>query len=69
MRALGYVEGGNVLVDSRGAQGRAERLPALARELLDAKPAVIVTFGTAAATMASMPVCRVGCMTGANKGL
>jgi putative ABC transport system substrate-binding protein len=47
--ALGYVEGGNVLVDSRGAQGRAERLPALARELLDAKPAVIVTFGTAAA--------------------
>ncbi len=49
LRALGYVEGGNVLVDSRGAQGRAERLPALARELLDAKPAVIVTFGTAAA--------------------
>lgn len=49
LRALGYVEGGNVVVDSRGAQGRAERLPALARELLSAKPEVIVTFGTAAA--------------------
>jgi putative tryptophan/tyrosine transport system substrate-binding protein len=49
LRALGYVEGGNVVVTSRFAQGRAERLPALAREVLDAKPEVIVTFGTAAA--------------------
>jgi putative ABC transport system substrate-binding protein len=46
LRALGYVEGGNVVVDSRSAQGRGERLPALVRELLDAKPQVIVTFGT-----------------------
>jgi putative ABC transport system substrate-binding protein len=49
LRAFGYVDGGNVVVDSRFAQGRAERLPALARELLAAKPAVIVTFGTTAA--------------------
>jgi putative ABC transport system substrate-binding protein len=34
LRALGYVDGGNVMVESRSAQGRAERLPALARELL-----------------------------------
>ena len=52
LRALGYVEGGNVVVDSRGAQGRAERLPALVRELIGAKPEVIVTFGTAAAEAA-----------------
>jgi ABC-type uncharacterized transport system substrate-binding protein len=52
LRALGYVDGGNVLVDSRFAEGRAERLPALARELLGAKPDVIMTFGTAAAQAA-----------------
>jgi len=49
LRVLGYVDGGNVVVDSRFAEGRAERLPVLARELLGAKPDVIVTFGTAAA--------------------
>ena len=49
LRALGYVDGTNVAVDSRFAQGRAESLPALARELLGAEPDVIVTFGTAAA--------------------
>ena len=52
LRALGYVEGGNVAVDSRSAEGREERLPALARELLDAKPQVIVTFGAMAAQAA-----------------
>jgi len=52
LRALGYVDGGNVVVDSRFAQGRTERLPALARELLSAKPDVIVTFGISAAQAA-----------------
>ena len=31
------------MIDARAAHGRVERLPALARELLDAKPEVIVT--------------------------
>jgi len=52
LRALGYVEGGNVVLDSRFAQGRPERLPALVRELLGAKPEVIVTFGLTAAQAA-----------------
>ena len=52
LRALGYVEGANFLIEARTANGRAERLPALARELLDAKPEVIVTFGTTAAQAA-----------------
>jgi putative ABC transport system substrate-binding protein len=52
LRAVGYVEGGNIVVDSRSAQGRGERLPALVRELLDAKPQVIVTFGATAAQAA-----------------
>jgi putative ABC transport system substrate-binding protein len=41
------------VVHSRFAQGRGERLPALARELLDQKPDVIVTFGTTAAQAAN----------------
>src|SRR5262249_40644368 len=46
LRALGYVEGANLVIEAKAAHGRVERLPALARELLDAKPEVIVTFGT-----------------------
>ncbi len=52
LRALGYVEGTNLVIDARAADGRVERLPALMRELLDAKPEVIVTFGTTAAQAA-----------------
>jgi ABC-type uncharacterized transport system substrate-binding protein len=40
------------VVAARAAHGRVERLPELVRELLDAKPEVIVTFGTTAAQAA-----------------
>jgi putative tryptophan/tyrosine transport system substrate-binding protein len=50
--ALGYVEGVNLVIDARGADGRVERLPVLMRELLDAKAEVVVTFGTTAAQAA-----------------
>ena len=43
MRELGYVEGRNLVIDSRFADGKSERLPALAAELIALKPAVIVT--------------------------
>ena len=52
LRALGYVEGSNIVIDARAAHGRVERLPTLMRELLAAKPEVIVTFGTTAAQAA-----------------
>jgi len=52
LRALGYVEGTNMVIDARAAHGRVERLPTLMRELLDAKPEVVVTFGTTAAQAA-----------------
>jgi len=42
LRDLGWIEGRNLIVDVRGAEGRVERLPALVAELLDAKPNVIV---------------------------
>ena len=46
MRPLGYVEGQNLVIDYRSADGRLERLPALAAELVGLKCDVIVTRGT-----------------------
>lgn len=43
MRELGYVEGRNVVYERRFADGKAERLPALAAELVALRPDVIVT--------------------------
>ncbi len=53
MQELGYVEGKNITLTWRSADGRAERLPGLAAELVQAKPDVLVTgFGTLAAKAA-----------------
>jgi len=48
MRTLGYVEGRNLVIEWRYAQGRYERLPVLAAELAQLKVDVLVTYGTAA---------------------
>ena len=48
LRALGDVEGQNVVVETRWAEGRYERYPALATDLVNAKIDVIVTVGGAA---------------------
>ena len=52
MRELGYVEGQTVAFEARGADGRSDRLPALATELIRLKVDVIVTGGAAAALAA-----------------
>ena len=49
LRELGYVEGRNIVLEQRWAEGSYERLPALVAELLAAKVDVIVTAGTPAA--------------------
>ena len=46
MRALGYVEGQNLIIDYRSFDGRIERLPQLAAELVKLKCDVLVTRGT-----------------------
>jgi len=48
MRELGYVEGKNFTIEARFADGNAERLPALAGELVRLKLDVIVVGGVAA---------------------
>jgi putative ABC transport system substrate-binding protein len=52
LRSLGYVEGQNITIDYRFAEGRAERLPTLAAELVALKVNVIVSAG-APATLAA----------------
>ena len=46
LRELGYSEGRNIVVEYRWADGRPERLPAFAAELVKMKVDVIVTSGT-----------------------
>jgi putative ABC transport system substrate-binding protein len=48
LRALGYVEGKNILIEYRYAEGKGERLPDLAAELVQLKVDVIVTSSPSA---------------------
>ena len=49
LRELGYIEGQTVVIDYRSAEGKPDRLAAVASELARLPVDVIVTFGTAAA--------------------
>ena len=49
MRDLGYVEGQNLIIEYRSADGHAERFPDLASELVRLRVDLIVTRGTPAA--------------------
>src|SRR6516225_154663 len=49
MREFGYVEGQNIDIEYRFAEGRLERFPALAGELVRLSPNVIVALVTPAA--------------------
>jgi putative ABC transport system substrate-binding protein len=53
LRENGYVEGRNVLIEWRSAEGKAQRLSGLATELVSLKSEVIVTFASLA-TLAAM---------------
>jgi putative ABC transport system substrate-binding protein len=57
LRELGYVQGRNLVVEYRGADGRQERLPGLARELVALNVDLIVA-GTDTAALAAMSVTR-----------
>ncbi len=52
LRDLGYVEGKNIVIDYRGAEGKLDRLPDLAAELVRLKVDVIVTPSTPVALAA-----------------
>ena len=52
LRALGYVQGQNILIEYRSAEGRFEALPVLAEELVRLKVDVIVAPTTPVARAA-----------------
>ena len=65
LRDLGYVEGKNIVLEYRPSEGRSERLPDLAGELVRLKVDVIVAYGTPATRAAkkattTIPIVMVG---------
>jgi ABC-type uncharacterized transport system substrate-binding protein len=59
LQELGYVEGKNIFIEWRSAEGNADRLPSLAAELVRLKVDVIVTNGpysTRAAKVATVTI-------------
>ncbi len=52
LRELGYIEGKNIIIEYRYADGRIERLPALAEELVRVKVEIIVVDTFISATAA-----------------
>lgn len=52
LRDRGWVEGRNVAIEYRWAEGKSDRLPGLAEELVQLKVDVIVTLGTPASVAA-----------------
>src|SRR5207245_6099512 len=59
LRELGYVEGQNLVIEYRYAEGKAERLPDLAAELVSLKVDIIVAGGTPAPLAAKHATRRI----------
>src|SRR4030095_5295271 len=64
LRDLGYVEGKNLIIESRWADGNYDRLPGLATELVGLKVDLILTSGTpgtraARSATATIPIIMV----------
>ena len=66
LRDFGHVEGQNIALEIRWAEGRFERLPELAAELVRWKPNVLVTAGpyglqAARRTTTTIPIVMISC--------
>jgi len=59
LRDLGYVEGKNIVIEYRWAEGNYDRLPVLAAELVHLKVDVLVTAGTPAISTAKQTTTTV----------
>ena len=64
LRALGYIEEKNIRIDYRYAEGKLEKLPQLAAELIQSKVDVIVTGGTRASEAAKQGTSSIPIVVG-----
>jgi putative ABC transport system substrate-binding protein len=65
LRELGWIEGQNIVIDYRFAEGRLDRLPDLAAELVRLNVDIIVSLGTQGVTAAknateTIPIVMIG---------
>jgi putative tryptophan/tyrosine transport system substrate-binding protein len=70
----GYIAGQNITIEYRWAEGHFDRLSALAKELVELKPDVIISGNTAAALAArgattTIPIVCVNCTDPVGMGL
>jgi putative tryptophan/tyrosine transport system substrate-binding protein len=59
LKDFGYVEGQSVVVDYRFAEGRSDRIAALAIELMQLRPDVLVAVGTTVTTTIKATTSRI----------
>jgi len=64
LRTLGYVQGKNILIEYRYAEGKRERSPELAAELVRLKVDVILVGGTQTATAAKQATSTIPIVVG-----
>ena len=59
LRVLGYIEGNNIVIESRHADGQLDHLNALAVELVRMSPDVIITAGPTATNAAKQATAKI----------
>jgi len=64
LRDLGYVEGKNIVIESRHADGKLDRLPELAAELVRLKVDVILVGGSQTTTAAKQATSTIPIVVG-----
>jgi putative ABC transport system substrate-binding protein len=69
LRELGYVEGKNIVIEVRWAEGKYDRLPELAAELVNLKVSVIVVYGTKAAVAAKRATTTIPIVVGSGDAI
>ncbi|HXZ44815.1 MAG TPA: ABC transporter substrate-binding protein, partial [archaeon] len=74
LRERGYIEGQNLVIERRYTEGRSERAPSLAAELVSLKPDLIIAYGTTQVravqqTSSAIPIVMCGVIEPVRRGL